>query len=350
MKNNYSLLVLLLGFILLLGSCQATKSYTINVTNPAPVFLDSSLTKIGVINRTETKEENKPLEVLDKVLTAEGKNLDKDAANAATQSIARELQKNLRFDKVIIIDSSGLKTPGLGIFPASIPWSELELIANKHDVDVVFVLSFLDSDTKIDYSNSKKEIKNTLGVKLNILEHQAKVQTNIKIGWRIYDVRNRIIKDELIINDVTTSTGSGINPLKALEAIINKRENVLEISNYLGQAYAHRVTPYNFEASRAIYVRGSQNLKTAKRYVNAGKWDDATEIWLNESKNTKNKVAGRATYNLAMITESNGNLEEAIEWANTSYLKYNNKKALTYLNVLKDRLDKQNELENQLKN
>ena len=99
-----------------------------------------------------------------------------------------------------------------------------------------------------------------------------------------------------------------------------------------------------------IYVRGSKNLKAAKRYINAGDWDGASELWERDVESLKSKIAGRATYNLALISEIDGNIEKAIEWANTSYHTYNNKKALNYINILKERLINQKELETQMNN
>ena len=102
--------------------------------------------------------------------------------------------------------------------------------------------------------------------------------------------------------------------------------------------------PQQIRVSRSVYTRGSDNLKAAKRYINAGDWDGAAELWERDVNHIKSKVAGRATYNLALISEIEGDLEKAIEWANISYLTHNNKKALVYVNILKDRLEKQKEL------
>ena len=349
MKKKYSYLALIIFSLLILTSCK-TRVFTISVTEPAPVFLDSTYTKAAVINRTEPNPENKPLEVIDKILTAEGPELDREGANSAATSVSDELKRNPRIKKVVLLDSTGLTTPGMSVFPSSISWDELDNIAKENDVDVVFVLSFYDTDSKIDYSNRMRSVNNPLGGTVNVPEHQASVRTNIKTGWRIYDIKQRQILDEIILRDRTTSVGRGINPAKAVEAVINRKENVLEISKYIGQEYAQRITPQEFIVERRIYVKGSKNLKAARRYINVGDWDGAEELWIRDAQSTKRKVAGRASFNLAIISEINGDLEKAIEWANISYLNHRNKKALGYLNILKDRLAKKQELEEQLKN
>ena len=55
------------------------------------------------------------------------------------------------------------------------------------------------------------------------------------------------------------------------------------------------------------------------------------------------ELAGRACYNMAIISEINGDLDGAIQWAQKSYENYNIRLALNYLNILKYR-QSQNEI------
>ena len=138
--------------------------------------------------------------------------------------------------------------------------------------------------------------------------------------------------------------GKGINPLKAVEAIMGRKEAVLQSSTTIGSNYSTRVLPYTIRVSRDYYVRGTDKFKTAKRRAQTGNWDGAAELWNEEVDNPKRKIAGRATYNMAIINEINGDLNKAIEWASISYTDYKNKLALSYINVLKRRIAKNNQL------
>jgi hypothetical protein len=88
---------------------------------------------------------------------------------------------------------------------------------------------------------------------------------------------------------------------------------------------------------RIYYVRGNGNFKMAKRMARTGNWDGAAKLWQRETLNTKRKVAGRACYNMAIISEINGDLNEAIHWAQQAYENYNNRLALSYINILRNR-------------
>jgi hypothetical protein len=49
------------------------------------------------------------------------------------------------------------------------------------------------------------------------------------------------------------------------------------------------------------------------------------------------KIAGRACYNMAIISEINGDLDKALGWAQKSYEDYNDKLAIRYVRILENR-------------
>ena len=350
MRKIYSTItipVLLVSIILC--SCSSKNLLMMSVTEPAPVYVPSNIKTIGIVDRSLPSKKNEKIDILDKILSAEGKNLDKDAAHEAVVGLFDEIKKNSRFSEVKIIDKVDVRSPGLGIFPSVLSWKTIEQICSENKVDAIFVLSFYDTDAKLDYKAVPIEIDGPLGVKIPAIEHHATIATVIKTGWRIYNPIKKIILDKHLVNENVVSRGIGINPIKAAEAIMGRKEAVLQISNNIGHNYALRILPYRIRVSRHYYVRGTNNFKIAKRRAQTGNWDGAAELWDKEVSNPKRKVAGRACYNMAIINEINGDLNVAVEWASKSYTDYKNKLALRYLNVLKYRIGKNKQLHQQTK-
>ena len=62
---------------------------------------------------------------------------------------------------------------------------------------------------------------------------------------------------------------------------------------------------------------------------------------LNEINNPKNKVAGRAKYNLALVYEGQGRMEDAIFMAERAAVENGTRLANDYINILKRRLNAQ---------
>ncbi|MDP4130826.1 MAG: DUF6340 family protein [Bacteroidota bacterium] len=334
---NKSPLLLLVAAVTLY-SCSSTQLVYISVKEPAPVSIPTYVKNIGIINRSlPTSKANKAIDAVDKAVSMEGRDLDKDGAQASIEGLATELQKDGKFDDVKPLNPPGLKTVGLGVFPASLGWDEVEKICRENGVDALFALEVFDTDSKLSYSANPVNIQVPVVGNVPGIEHQVNMQTVVKIGWRIYDPAGKNILDEYEISRQLSFSGRGVNPVAAASAVINRNEAVKEVSTEVGQAYAQRIIPCWIRVNRDYYVRGTDNFVIAKRKAQTGNWDDAAKLWQNETSSSNKKVAGRACYNMAIINEINGDLDGAIKWAQRSYENYNNRLALGYVNILKNR-------------
>jgi hypothetical protein len=331
--------------ILLLASCKTQQLY-LTVVEPAPVTIPSDIKSVGVINRSIPTDESKPLEALDKILTLEGVNLDKDGAMESVRGLKDELSVNSRFNEVKNLEQIDFRTPALTGFPVALTWEIVDKICKESGTDALFSLEKFDTDTRFNYSTAKVDMKTPLGV-VPGLEHRIDMETFVKTGWRIYYPASRVILDEYFENESLRFTGRGINPLVAASALVGRKEAVNQVSNQAGHRYAMRIIPFRTRVVRDYYVKGTNNFKIAKRKAQIGKWDEAGLLWEKETTNSKIKIAGRAYYNMAIINEINGDLDSAIKWAQKSYEDTNNKQALQYVRILQNRKYKNAVLENQ---
>lgn len=327
--------LLILFTAALLVSCKTNQLY-INVLEPAPVTIPSQIKTVGIINRSIPTDETKALDVLDKVLSLEGANLDKDGAWESINGLYDELSTNVRFTEIKKLNDIDFRTPAVKIFPIPLSWDIVDKICNETGTNALFSLEYYDTDTRVNYSTRPVEIKTPLG---NIagLEHQANMETFVKTGWRIYDPADRLILDEFNLGESIVSTGRGINPLLAAAALTGRKDAVKNVSNKAGHSYAFRILPYYTRVYRDYFVKGTDNFKIAKRKAQVGNWDSAAVLWEKETNNSSMKIAGRACYNMAIINEINGDLDAAVKWAQKSYEDYNNKLGIRYVRILENR-------------
>jgi len=317
-----------------------------SAVEPAPITLSKDVTRIGIINRSLPSEGNKTADKIDKILSAEGRNLDSQGSKAAILALKDQLDRNESIEEIVIIDDLDHLRKGLSVFPSTLTWNEIETLCEEYKVDAIFSLAFYDTDTKVSYKATMLEIPNDLGIKVAVPAHELTLNTLVENGWRVYDPYANSIADEFVFSDHVISVGRGINPIKAYEAIIGRKEAVLHQSKYMGMDYAQRLLPYKHRVNRDYFVRGTDAFKIAQRKAQAGDWDGAAVLWQQETEHPDQKVAGRACYNMAISNEINGDLDKAIQWASKSYTDYNNNYALSYLNTLKYRA-RQKEVLNQ---
>ncbi|CAM3845440.1 DUF6340 domain-containing protein [Flavobacterium cucumis] len=342
-KNHLKILVISISLILSI-SCSPTNGLTLPVTEPAPILLNKQTSKIGIINRSLPEKSYEVFDAVDKILTAEGKDLDKLGSYTAVENLKSELLKNNKIERVVLIDTMASKKYGIDQFTSELSWQKVNEICKVNDLDAIYELSYFDTDSKISYRTIKSEAKNAFGLKIPIIEHEATIKTLIKSGWRIYDNNDKAIVDVYSTNKSVQLNGRGINPIKAFETIQSRKDIVLSAAKDIGANYATQIMPYRIRVNRDYYVKGTSNFEIAKRRAQAGQWDSAAELWLMETKNSDPKIAGRACYNMGIINEINGNLDTAIEWTTKSYTDYGDKIALRYLNVLKKRKAKNEQL------
>jgi hypothetical protein len=318
-----------------LASCKTQQLY-LNVVEPAPVTVPSYIKSVGVINRSVPTDKTKAIDVLDKVLSLEGANLDKEGAQESIKGLSDELLNNSRFTEVKTLNDIDFRTPTLVMFPVALSWEIVDQICKETGTDALFSLEKFDTDTHINYSTRKVDIKTPLG-SIPGLEHQADMETIVKTGWRIYDPAGKVILDEYIYEESIVFSGRGINPLLAAAALIGRKDAVNKVSNKAGHGYALRILPYQLRVMRDYFVKGTDNFKIARRKAQLGKWDEAGELWKKETDNSSMKVAGRASYNMAIINEINGDLDAALQWAQKAWEDYNIKLALKYVRILENR-------------
>lgn len=330
--KKYSIVLIL---AIVFASCKTQQLY-LNVVEPAPVTVPSYIKSVGVINRSMSTDETKAIDVIDKVLSLEGANLDKDGAQESIKGLSDELLNNSRFTEVKTLNDIDFRTPKLEMFPSPLTWEIVDQVCKETGTDALFSLEKFDTDTHINYSNRKVDIKTPLGA-IPGIEHQADMETIVKTGWRIYDPSSKVILDEYIYHESIVFSGRGINPLLAAAALIGRKNAVNQVSNKAGHGYALRIIPFQIRVSRDYYVKGTDNFKIARRKAQMGKWDDAGKLWEKETANSSMKIAGRACYNMAIINEINGDLDSALKWAQKSYEDYNDKLGIRYVRILENR-------------
>jgi hypothetical protein len=331
--------IYLLLIVFVLVSCKTQQLY-LNVIEPAPVTLSKDIKKVGIINRTTPSDATKVLDVIDKALSLEGKELDIEGTKECIKGVTDELLNNSRFDEIKILSDIDFRTPKLNVFPVPLSWEIVSRICKETGTDALFSLEMYDTDTRISYSTLGGDKKTTIGKILGVVETQANMETIVKTGWRIYDPAGQVIADEFVYPQSIVFTGRGITPLVAAAALIGRKEAVKEVSNKGGHGYALRLLPFELRVMRDYFVKGTNNFKIAKRKARVGKWDEAGVLWEQETTNPERQVAGRACHNLGIISEINGDVDTALSWAQKAYEDYNIKKSLKYTRILENRLMK----------
>ena len=337
-------LLLILVANLFFDSCK-TNQVHISVLEPSPVNLSPNTKRVGIINRSVLNEKNKKANKLHTILNASADDILREGGEEAISGLKNGLLESQRFDTVIVLQKPELRSDAAGIIAPQLDWEQIEKICTLIKLDALFVLELYDTEGRI--SSPMLNPVNVMNPNV-ILTQPPRVTftTVVKEGWRIYVPFSRLVLDEKVLQAPLSYTFNGLVPPLA-EAIMARRVVMKQEAKRMGQNYAERVLPYWIRVTRDYYVKPKKNFLIATRKSRTGNWDGAAEIWKKETTNPKRKIAGRACYNMAIVSEVNGSLDVAIQWAQKAYEDYGNKLAVDYVNALKRRKQKSQLLEAQ---
>ncbi|MGB8491712.1 MAG: DUF6340 family protein [Bacteroidales bacterium] len=324
--------------VLIMASCKTNELY-INVLQPAPVTLPPEVKAVSIINRSIPTDETKLADMIDKVVTLESADLDRDGALQSAEGLAEALGANERFASVRLLNDIDLKSSRAGILPPPLTVRVIDSLCIATGSDALFSLERFDTDTRVSFSSPAGKIQTPLG-NIPVIGLKASMETVVRTGWRIYAPSG--ILDEVNFAESLAFTADGLNPVAAVSALTGRRDAVKQVSRNAGHTYAIRILPYTLNATRDYYVKGTGNFKIAKRKAQTGKWDEAGSLWEEEVDNPRRKIAGRACYNMAIINEINGQLEDALSWAQKAWEDYKTRPALHYVRILEYRLNNDN--------
>ncbi|HEV3327111.1 MAG TPA: DUF6340 family protein [Puia sp.] len=315
---------LLLGIMVFCYSCSSTNLMSLSVNEPAPVSLPPNAKTAAVVNRSRAADDSRTVDAIHRTISLESKELQADGAGASLTGLTDALIRSNRFAAVKTLSNLDLRSYGAGVFPVYLSWDTVEKICRENQADVLFSLELFDADSKVGL--------NIAALNVAALGQGSNVQTKVQTGWRIYDPATRTVLDQYVIYRDLTFQGS--NLFGTGSALLGRKEAVIKAGNCAGQDYVTRIIPYSLRVSRFYYVRGSGSFIVAKRMAQSGDWDEAAKLWRQETNNPSRKVAGRACYNMAIISEINGDLNGALQWARKAYEVYRTPYALDYVNIL----------------
>ena len=341
--------IILVSFtVLILSSCM-TSSVMLDVQRPADITLSPHIQDVVIVDRSRPSKDNLAGNIIEGLISGEGIGYDRKGAEYCIQGLSDILSESNRYKLRNFGSSMNIPGTGTATLDKPIDWDEVVSICGSYDSDAILVLEAFDSDSRTIVGDPVQRIKKVRGVKVKEIRYPASLIMEIRSGWRIYDVHNKIIVDENIFTEVKEYKSYGFSPDDAIRNLPAKNSAIRSSGIFAGRQYGLRISPAWVKIRRNYFIGKHDDLKLAKSYVKNGDWNAAIEIWKDLTESPDKKIAGRASYNMAVFSELKGVLDVAIEWANKSR-ELGEKKAAKYINVLHIRRMNEKKLKQQLNN
>lgn len=314
---RHLLLLAIVGSAVMLSSCK--HSYRISVKEPSVIRIPDDAKVIGVINNVSN--ENSPDKVISTMLGSQQINGNVTAAERAVDGVLRSLSdtQDMR-GEIFNIDSTYYTESG------KLNWDMLDSVAKVKGFHGYIELT---------------EVRSISPVGGTILAN-ATGQTNHKLTGTLY-VNVHVVStgenfERYAVNHTYNIQLSGsTNIADVLTDMQRKREYYRALGFQLGYKAGKLIYPNWVWVGRNYYTRGTPALKSAKTMLREGNWELAERRLLMDEEYKKLSKRGRVLYNLALAKEGQGEIDEAIAFAERAALECDNKMANEYLVKLRQR-------------
>ncbi len=309
-------IILSLFLIITLSGCYSTRHIRIEVLKPSEIYYVAPIGKT-VIDTVNMKK---------KIQVDSLHNID-TLLISYLNSFKNELFELGCCDSIIYQNAMKNNSSGAEL----IINLELFQIITKTNFKTVFPETLNNNDTTI-----KEEYRGTYEIDYNI-------------QWSVYNKNyEKLYKGKTTNNDLSWKYASTIEK-RVKEKISELQAETVSIIASTGKAQASVFSPEWKYVERRYFTNNSKDFSLAEYYAGVNEWINAAEVWSEYANSGINSKAKYATYNMALASEMEGNLEAAIYWARLSSEKYLNPKAGKYLKILQNRYKEQEILANQMK-
>lgn len=308
--------VLLVNLLFITQSCKT--SFRISVKEPARVDMPEEAKRFGIVNNVNDK--NSPDKIIGTIMGAQQLNGNVLAAENAMNGVLRAMDNSgyLQGEVISIGDSLRLEN-------GDINWIFVDSLCAARNLQGIAEMVELRTTAPVGGSvmanvagKSSTKLEGTLVSSFYVARtHEKYERYSVYHKYNIQVSENSSLLD--ILNDVQ-----------------KKREYYRALGFELGYKAGRLIYPNWVWVNRKFFNKGSKNLKRAKLMIRKGNWDIAEKQLVGDIEHRKDKVRGRTLYNMALIKEGQGELDNAIDYAERAALA-GNKLANEYLRDLRQR-------------
>jgi len=316
-------------------ACNKTINFQITV--PAQIVVEQDIKHIAPINRE-----------------------DDSISKTTMENFMKELQdaQNPRFSMVPKSKAQRTYTMARSTEGQLLNREQTQKICKNAEVNGIVSLETIRHDKDWDFSTyeSTKEKKRTIEedgetreqtIREQITMHRAEFSVDMQVNWKLYSCNGRVL--DTYSKDISKKRrGQGESRSDAKIAVGETDDLINELAKQQGLLYMRRISPYEISATRTMHTCGPKKMKEGNKAMENGRFDEAERLFIESAEETNKKDKGKSLYNLAILQERTGRLDEALKNALEGHRYLQNDMSQRYVDILRKRKDEAKQLADQL--
>lgn len=258
--------------------------------------------------------------------------LDSTAADTTIRALAALMFESGRYDVVVPLERNFARSLSYEILPDTLSPAQVSEICTNFKTDALMVLERFTTKAMADYS-AERYLDGTTG---NVYSYNATLDLKYDAFFRIYKPGLKTLVKEIAVSDtiywesVDNSQEGLFSKLPTVkQALINAGIKVaLDVDG--------KLSPTWIPEKRGYFLFKNKD-DQGQKFMNENKYDEAGQYWTEMARSTNKKIRSKAEYNLALISELNGDMDKAIEFGLKSFYSYYRFQTQSYLKKLEAR-------------
>lgn len=326
-----------LGLALLVSCKGYYQSMTIENALPAKGELPEDIQSLTLMNRSMTSQfANFQEDSLQNYFYRNGYNLskiilDSVAADTTIQALAALLFESGRYDVVVPVARNFFRTSSYEQVQEPLPNDTVADICRRFNTDALMVMERFYTKTMTDYTK-EQTIDNYSGF---VNSYYATLDVKYDAVFRIYKPNSPVV-NEFEITDTIYWENADI----AQDLLFNKIPKIKQALISAGIKIAldtdNKISPTWITDKRGYFLFSRKNDK-GEQLMNENKIDEAGMYWAELAKSKDRKIRSKAEFNMALVSELNGDIDAAIDWGVKSYYSQYRNQTEIYLKKLQAR-------------
>mgnify|MGYP001283822250 CR=1 FL=1 len=343
MKRNSYLYILVIFVAIMLFSCSQYQTITIENQEPAKYHVPEEIQSLTLMNRGLTSEfVNFREDSLQKYFYKRNYSvktyvLDSLASDTCLQAAGKLLYESGRYDVVIPENRNIRRNSDFHTIEQPLGWNYVDSICKTYNTDALLVMEKFTTQVNTELNAEKNESSDGK-------YFYASFDICYDSFFRIYYPKKKEITGQFFMRDTIFWAYDDFNLQNIFLNIPPIKEGLIQCGIKVAMDLNDNISPSWIPDNRGLFVINNKN-EEEKKWISKNNWDKLSEYWkpLTESKNSG--IRSKAEFNMALASELNGRIDDAIQWAEKSLQTSFRNQTDIYLKKLKQRKAELNRIE-----
>lgn len=317
------------------GSCKSYyTALSIETPKPAKEELPDDIQSIALMNRSLNnqflmhREDSLQLYFYRNSYQLSAIVLDSMAADTTIRALAALMFESGRYDVVVPVRRNFQRNLPYDSIPDPLSPVLVSQLCRQYNTDALMVMEQFSTKVMTDYTQDRY-IDRYSGTTYSLY---ASLDLKYDALFRIYKPGSEI--REIKLSDTINWESDGDTQLRLFSRLPSIKQALINAGIKVALDVDDKISPSWISEKRGYFIFDQKN-DSGQQLINENKTEEAKAFWMEKAQSTNKKIRSRAEYNLALASELEGDVDQAIEWGLKSFYTQYDYRTEVYLKKLR---------------